>query len=346
MKTYRQACICLTPLHVLIARRIAEDVGDAYELGIFMTSTDNEKSRYYAASMKDFCAEVRYVIVPNDDYPKPKYFHIWLRRTRHFLSFIHIGKIDTVFAPSSINQYLYAFLSAIRFVSLITYDDGIANVLPNAPLRDFFNRKSWKLFLLSSGLRFWPERIRSTANMHYSIYNAENFSLRVRRITLVRDAPTCHEGAESCRSIRILLGTAPESPPVVHDIMQQAASRINPDWYLPHPRNKDRPFPYVPVLDTPLVAEDYVAGAIKDRQDINVQLFGYDSSALLNLANTPRVTAFSFLKDCSIDSRLHDVMKKAGVRFFDLHTSDDSCSETKAGQVAARDGRNPDWLSG
>lgn len=66
-------------------------------------------------------------------------------------------------------------------------------------------------------------------------------------------------------------------------------------------------------LDTPLVAEDYILNRLKAEPDLSLKIYGYDSSALINLARTPRIEAYCLLGTASDPSGIRSLMEKSGV---------------------------------
>ena len=66
-------------------------------------------------------------------------------------------------------------------------------------------------------------------------------------------------------------------------------------------------------LETPLVAEDYILNRLRTEPNLAFQIYGYDSSALINLARTPRIEVFSLLGKAAEAAELHALMEKSGV---------------------------------
>ncbi len=224
--------------------------------------------------------------------------------------------MDSVYVPSSNNHYVYMLLSAIRFAELVTFDDGLLNVNPDSPLFRRPTRLRAMIFLLMAGVKYWPERIRTTASSHYSLYDLENICTRVRRIELIGGSDEAPASGGKAALIRILVGSAPEAGTEAWKILRTAAQQLRPDAYLPHPREKRRLIDGIRYLETPLVAEDYIVNELKANPNLAFQIFGYDSTVLINLARTPRIEVFSLLSDTAGSSGLWSLMKKAGVRML------------------------------
>jgi N-acetyllactosaminide alpha-2,3-sialyltransferase len=310
----RHLCVCLTPLHVLTARRIAELRGMPFSAGIYITSADNHKQRHYLEVMREFCATAENVTVPDEDsYGRPKHYSIWRRRLKYRLAFRRFGPLGSIYVPSSNNHYVYMLLSAVHFSELVTFDDGLLNVNPDSPLFRLPTRFRAMIFLLMAGVKYWPERIRARATSHYSLYDLENICTRVRRIQLIGESGRAPALGDEASFMRILVGSAPEAGAEAWRILEAAARQLRLDAYLPHPREKRRLIDGIRYLETPLVAEDYILNELKANPNLAFQIFGYDSTVLINLARTPRIEVFSLLNDAAGTSGLWSLMKKAGV---------------------------------
>jgi beta-galactosamide-alpha-2,3-sialyltransferase len=310
-------CVCLTPLHVLTARRIAELRGMPFSAGVYITSTDNHKQRHYLNVMREFCTVAEGVLVPDEDsYGRPKHYSIWKRRLKYRIAFRRFGRLDSVHVPSSNNHYVYMLLSAIRFSELVTFDDGLLNVNPDSPLFRIPTRRRAMIFLLLAGVKFWPERIRARASRHYTLYDLENICARVRRIQLIGESGKVPASGGESALTRVLVGSAPEAGAEAWRILKAAAQQLRPDVYLPHPREKQRLIEGIRYLETPLVAEEYILDELKANPDLAFQVYGYDSTVLINLAHTPRIEVFSLLSDSAGSSGLWSLMKKAGVEMM------------------------------
>lgn len=306
--------MCLTPLHVLIARRIAESRGAPFSTGLYITSADNEKQRHYANVMREFCARTEYLILPGEDsYRGQKHVAIWKRRVKYRFAFRRFGRVNTVYVPSSINHCIYVLLTAVRHSELVTFDDGVSNVNPDSPLYKIHTRIPAIIFYLMAGVTNWPERIRARASNHYSIYDMENICSPVSRIKLIDGTGQMSGSAVKSAPARILFGPAPEVRPEVWEALRNAARRFALDAYLPHPRETRRMIEGIEYLETPLVAEDYILDRLRKDPNLAFQIYGYDSSALINLARTPRIEVFSLLNDTARTSSLRSLMEKSGV---------------------------------
>lgn len=310
-------CICLTPLHVLIAAKISEFEGVKFSKGVYLTYTDNDKSKFYAKEMEQFCLSVDYVLLPSEtSYSTLKHLHIFVRRLYFRLKFSKYGKANKVYTGTSINHYLFALLSAIDFDRLITFDDGITNIKINSDLK---RKDKWtaKLFLLLSGITYWREKLISKSSLHYSIYSTPNVFANVKSIKLLNFKSKADLVSTDSESIKVFLGSPPEFSVDVWKLISDSIDNVQPNGYLPHPREIEKRISNVDYIDTALVAEHYVLNLLSENPNMQCELYGYEGSALLNLAGQDRINVFSVMPLSNENSDLINLMKSAGVSFID-----------------------------
>jgi beta-galactosamide-alpha-2,3-sialyltransferase len=315
-----QLCICLTPLHVLIAKRISETLGLKFSMGIYFTSADNKKNRHYAGVMNEFCARTEYMVVPGEDsYRGQKHYAIWKRRLEYRISFRTLGPANTVYVPSSMNNYTYALLSAVDFTELVTFDDGLLNVHPASLFITSRTSLRAQAFLLAAGVTYWPERMLAKASIHYSIYEMENFCSQVTRIKLIDGVGLEPNNSAPSHTAKIMFGPGPEIESEAWETIIKAIGQFALHAYLPHPRETIPRVEGIEYLDTHLVAEDYVVDQLRKAPGLSIQIYGYDSSALIHLARTPRVEVFSLLRDTARNSDIRALMEKSGIVMLEQH---------------------------
>lgn len=303
----------MTPLHVLIVGAMTRSEQVRFRAGIFIATSDNEKNRRYAEKMREFCESVRFVVTPPDsDYGRCKHLRIWYRRLRYRLSFRALGRFDMVCVPSSLSHYLYALLSAFRPAQIRSYDDGLLNIQRDSQILTKRTSVLARIFYLLAGISYWPERIVARSSVHYTIYDAPNAYSNTKRIRLYTEGRG--EGGQSGRVVTLLLGPAPEAPVSVWAIIEQAAVDIVPDFYLPHPRDPGDRVSGVPRLDTALIVEDYVMQALCAKPGIRFRVFGFESSALINLSVVAGVSTYTLMPDCEEYAVSRQLMLGNGVR--------------------------------
>lgn len=311
-------CICMTPLHVLIAKQIARTQNIRFTCGLYITSAVNDKSRHYAEQMRSFCEKQAVIEVPNDQhYPFPKHIHILLRRLSAVKRFRQFGSFNTVLFPSSISHYVYAAVTAARAKRLFSFDDGLLNI--EQPSRLLQHRTSWsnKLLLRAGGINYWPEKLIQCSQAHHSLYDAPNAYGRITRLSLGGDVQqTAHQDKlpESGPVFRILIGLAPEAHRAAQEAVKVAVDRYKPDYYLPHPRSLVSSFEGVKTLETALIAEDYVLDLLQRKAAARIEIYGYESSVLINLAGVAGVTTYTLMQDTPAESKARALMLTCGVK--------------------------------
>ena len=313
-----QLCVCLTPLHVQIASRIAATRRTTFDHAVYIAGADGPKQRHYYQKMSEFCRSSVFLVLPEgSNYKRPKHLSIWLARLRALALFKKLGSFDTVYVPSSVSQNVYAILSAVAFRELVTYDDGLLNVLPAAPAAFVHTRWSTKAFFLASGLRYWPERIRAAAKVHYSIYDAPNACAPVERIRLFAETGEADQSstqpADAGRAISLFLGPYPEADERIWAVVNAKISQLEVSGYLPHPRERVKMARGVAYIDTQHTAEDYVFALKSLHPGCRIDVYGYDSAALANLAGTPHVCCYSLLGSADGNADLMALFTRLGV---------------------------------
>lgn len=310
-------CLCLTPLHVLIAERIAARRGVPFDRGVYIVARSSDKARRYSERMRAFCDDVELQVVAEVDAGAHfKQLRIARARWRARRAFAAWADAGTVFAPSSVNDALFVALSTLRFTALETYDDGLLNVLPEPPPAFRHTRLTTRALMLLSGMRYWPERVRQRSARHHTIYDAPNAAARTESLTLREATPADAVGApDDAPVVSLVIGPAPEADAEVRALLDAAARRHAAVGYLPHPRETRPLLEAVAPIATDLIAEEYVASLAAAQPQRRIDVFGYDSSALANLAQMARVTAYSLLPNTPRNAATCSLFAALGVRF-------------------------------
>lgn len=317
-----QVCLCLTPLHVLTVAAIAAQRGLRFVQGWYLCSVDTPQHRAYASQLESCCDEVRYVIESTSDgRGLGKYLRIAGRRSRLRREFLqHAPKnIGQAFIPSSLSDYCYVFVSSVRCRRLVTFDDGWSNVQPDSPLTRVHTRWSTRLLNTLTGISVSPEQIAGLSTKHFSIYSLSNHAHRVEVISLLPlvDAAVPHiEAGTAVQRLSYLVGPAPEAPPAVYAAIAGLLGKVRIDGVFAHPRDTLRKINGVPYVDTSLIVEDYVSRLLAERPEVVVDVYGYESSVLLNLAHLPRVQSFTICEPHAERAEAVATMVKGGVLRF------------------------------
>jgi N-acetyllactosaminide alpha-2,3-sialyltransferase len=306
-------CVCFTPLNVLIARRVAEINNTKFSKGVFITSVDTEKQRYYANVMQEFCESVDYLIVATDDsHFRPRHLSILFRRIKYRKLFQKYSPLDAIYVAASYNDYLFELLSGIDFKHFYTFDDGLVNIYDDGTLIRHFGWRA-KIFLKLAGVKYWPARIRETSELHYTIYKAKHSFSKTQFVELTPATKSSSRGAEVKK---IFLGALPEASEEMWRLIRNSVNEIKPHGYLAHPREKIKKIENVEYINTPLVAEDYVLTEMENNSNLFFEVYGYDSSALFNLAKVHGVKVISVLPNNPENAALRNLMQVSGIDFL------------------------------
>ena len=307
-------CVCFTPLNVLIARRVAEINNIKFSKGVFITSVDTEKQKYYANVMLEFCEAVDYTLVPSDDsHFKPRHFSILIRRINYRKLFSKYSPLDAVYVAASYNDYLFELLSGIKFKHFYTFDDGLVNIYDDGTLIRNFGLRA-KFFLKLAGVKYWPAKIRDKSELHFTIYKAKHTFNPTQFVELTEASSQISDARVNVK--KIFLGALPEASDEMWRLIKESVNQIKPDGYLAHPREKIKKIDNVNYINTPLVAEDYVLTDLHNSPNVSYEVYGYDSSALFNLAKVQGVKVISVLPNKPENEPLRNLMVASGISFL------------------------------
>lgn len=320
-----QGCmvLCMTPLHVLTAAAIANKTGVRFSQGIYVTSSEDEKNKSYAQRMSAFCESTHFKVVPSDaNLGGLKHLTITLRRRRFLRWLRELGAHSSCLIPSSLSHYVYA-VATVFGRTIYTYDDGILNIHPGPSILERDAGIPARALLRVSGIRHYPRKIARDSVRHYTIYegkNAYSRTLKVALFTQDESRPGGNSVANNEKLQRILLGPAPEASSYIIEHLRNASARIGFDRLLPHPRWKDFSLDGVATIETPLIAEDYVLRELSSDMTARVDLYGLESSALINLAGCQRARSVCLLPHDDSHRAMRELMSTSGVHLQEVQS--------------------------
>lgn len=313
-------CVCLTPLHVLIAARLSRRTGVRFDVGVYMDYQHDEKQNYYFRRMSEFCTSTLHVIPPKEEYPTgiAKYVALYKRRKQYLKKFLELGRFSYVLTSCSINHYLWCILEASKPVRLETYDDGLLNIA-STPVQHY-RPTPWRerLFLRLCGIALNKDMLIKKSARHYTIYRGKNLFPNTHRIDLFPASAGQAQSVDQSIEVveHIFLCPAPEAPEHVWHLIEQYLQAHPGILHLPHPRGM-RPMQVASnPLITELIIEDYVLRQLRNNRT-RFKLIGTESSALINLAGVPGVEAWSIFPDLPEHAQSRALMAQHGVRFID-----------------------------
>lgn len=286
--------ICMTPLQVLIAKKIIENTESNRCIGIYMSYTDNKKHRRYYEVLKEFCESTIFILLDNrNSIQRLRTYYVVKSRCSEF-SFSN-RNINNIFLASIDTMFVQYIVSKINFNRLITFDDGTANIFQNG--RYFIQQEqsiSKMVFRKIIGLNLSTiEDIKRLSSLHYSVYpNEKNIISNVRGIRIFDNKlNTANNGNFKIK--KIILGQPLDGFVGVNNykkIVLNISKFFNVDCFFPHPRESIGFYKYLKVVDSELIIEDYLIKELEADPDINFEIYTFFSSSVLLIKNFERVS--------------------------------------------------------
>lgn len=279
---------CSSPLQVLIAEQILHVYAGEEFYCVYDGDPKAEKPQYYYQRLLSQCKGGCFV---------PRVYHsnplrAYLDTCTKLLMAWRLPRIQRVFVASLESSIFRLLMSGMRSAEVYTYDDGAINLSPKA--FEMMNDQDDGGFIRAlRSLVFIPTvaELRAMSRKHYTIFTQPNVMPNATLIPLF-DSRGLETGAQAeMRRLAILLGQrAYTYDETARDIAlaEEVVRRYGITHYLPHPK-EDYSIEGVEYIRTPLIAEDYLLGLLREQPDLQVELYSYCSTALLNLSSVPRI---------------------------------------------------------
>ncbi|QGM28722.1 glycosyltransferase family 52 [Acinetobacter towneri] len=287
--------MCVTPLQMLIAEKIIHKFKDQKFDVMVVALVDNEKYRYYYKKLEKISCNSFYY-VPKDGF-------------LGFLEYINVlkengfaKKYTNCFLASIDSRHFQYIISKNKNTNIYTFDDGTANIIKNSLY--YINEKipSWKKMIWNFiGIDFYMEDIKKSSKKHYSLY--EKVSNIVENTEYLKLFESSKYKSESTKKINIYLGQPliEISDKFTEQYILKALDNLQIDYYFPHPREKLIPKGNFEIISTPLIFEDYLIEYLAENQTVEINLYSYISSALLNVKGLDRVNVNYIFDNYLID---------------------------------------------
>lgn len=300
--------VCFTPLQILIAKKVIQKEGLDYNsihFVYFSNIVDAKHNQYYQLLAKE---------TKKSDFIKGKYSFnlLLLMRGKFFGSYF--DKVLLASIDDSIAHYLLSF---IKFNELITFDDGLGNILKTGSYFVEHERKSFRKRFFSIvhslfGRKYYLNTIKERSERHYTIYkNFVNCIANPIFVSLFEFPETQDVAAEK---INLFLGTiydeiatSTNGNKLKLDVLSFMGGFAIKPKYLPHPRALDDEFENFVVISNN-IAEDVVFELVQAGFEVN--LYGFASSCQFNLSAVKNVNI------CVLDSKWLTPVMKDGVRLL------------------------------
>lgn len=306
--------ICCTPLQVLIAEKIIEMHPNEEFFGVMFFTVKNAKFDYYQERLAKKCSQF-FAMQQHIERIQLLKEIIYLKRKFGGRQF------DKVFL-ANINELEIQFvLSAIKFNTLNTFDDGTANIVKQSIFyqaeEQGLNRKIINTLL---GNKYSLEKLKTLSKAHYTLYkDFPNIIENTIYVDLMIGKNITEAKSQSDDVVNILLGQ-----PVFEReddkniaLAEKVIERFNIQRYLPHPREKYQ-LKNVEYIHTNLIFEDYIFQEFSNKK---CRVYTYFSSAVINILNkSPNIEVISLRVNVDNPAYLasYDLLEKLGVNIIDI----------------------------
>lgn len=287
--------MCVTPLQMLIAEKIIHKFKDHQFDVIVIALVDNEKYRYYYKKLEKLSCNSFYY-VPKDGF-------------LGFLEYIQIlkkngfaKKYTNCFLASIDSRHFQYIVSKNKNTNIYTFDDGTANIIKNSIYYTNEKNPSWKKLIWNfMGIDYYMEDIKKSSRKHYTLY--ENVSNIIENTESLKLFESSKFDGEVTKKINIYLGQplTEISEKFTEQYILNNLNHLNIDYYFPHPREKIIPKGNFEIISTPLIFEDYLIEYLAGNKTVDIHLYSYISSALLNVKGLERVNVKYIYDDCLIE---------------------------------------------
>lgn len=282
--------VCFTPLQVLIAIQVIESENIDYNnvhFVYFSPIMDLKHQKYYF-KIASRAKKSTYI---GDVYS--------FRLLRNIKKLFGSSRFDNVLLASIDDSITHYLLSYTNFNNLITFDDGLGNILKTGSYfvkhhRNTFKKRFFSIIHLILGRKYYLDDVKHRVDRHYTIYkHFENCIQNPIPISLFNfESLTLNPR----KSIDVFLGTIYKEI-VTHgnekllkdEVINFIESFSSKPVYIPHPRALDEEFKKYE-LESEYIAENIVLDYLNDGFVVN--LYGFASSCQFNLSDVKNVNIF------------------------------------------------------
>ena len=316
MSKFRNLFICITPLQIVIAKRIIEEK-QLKEVGfIIVFYNENPKYRFYIDRLKtENYITLEYKVNSQSklgrliDVFKLKLF---LKQKKLTAENIYLASIE--------NALIHVILSNLNPKTLFTFDDGLANLDYCGQYYTNRENKIQKLVKKVLNISWHQNRIKNNSICHFSIYpNHKNIIPTVEFISLINDIQ--FNNTSNSYPISIFLGQ-PFNEIIAFDVkkLNPLSNTFKIDIYFPHPRES---LDFSSLFDTKiqsteLIFEDYIISLIN--QNLNIKIVTIISTAALNVIHIPNVSVIALYDEALLAryNHLYALLSNSGAQLVKL----------------------------
>lgn len=278
--------MCVTPLQMLIAEKIIElNSNQSFDL-LVVALNDNEKYRMYFNRIKKICTNSLYYIQGKR---RLVFFDYISELRRNNLNvkyqYLYLASIDS--------RHFQYIVSKNKFSSLYTFDDGTANIVQSSlyylnSKPHFLKRSIWRIL----GIKYYMKDLKDNSLLHYTIYkDIPNIIENKQYITLFSTNNDNNQDGMKEEVVSFYLGQ-----PLIDisekfnvQYVQNSIKKLKIDYYYPHPRENVYPKGDFKIIESPMIFEDYIIDFLKNNPNINLNVFSFTSTSILNIIDLDRV---------------------------------------------------------
>ena len=173
--------ICVTPLQIVIAKRIIEEKQLQHVGFIILFYNDNPKYRFYINNLKtENYFTIEYLVSSQKKFDRL----IEIFKLKLFLNQANLST-QNIYLASIDNSLVHTILSKINFQDLFTFDDGLANL--NYQGQYYINQENnlQKLLKFIIHINWSMKKIKQVSQCHYTLYfNQKNIISKTKFIQL------------------------------------------------------------------------------------------------------------------------------------------------------------------
>lgn len=276
--------ICLTPLQMIIARKIVElNPCKDFDL-LVITSNDDIKYRAYYKELKKLCKNSLYYI------PKKGLIGFF-----YFMKELKVGKINNnykcIYLASIDSRNCQYIISKNDLANIYTFDDGLANIISQDVYYSNDTPTNWKKVIWRFiGIKYYIKDIRDKSLLHYTIYEGlPNITEKTHLIRLYENYES--KPVITNKTVSIYIGQPLEeiSDIFTTEYIEKILQKLNIDFYYPHPREGIIAKGDFDIIKSELVFEDYIIKYLQQNPNLKVRVYSFISSAGLNLFSLNRI---------------------------------------------------------
>lgn len=298
----------MTPLHMLIC----EDVCKLRDLDLIVSGDNSDKSHYYFSRLEKNpnIYITRYLLSKKRKGIFSRAIYLIYLSYIFLLMRIKNGGYDNIYIGNVNFKVHFLALYILKYNNIITYDDGLVNLIKEGSYSYTENNKS-----------FFIDRnyILNKAIKHYTIF-PEIEDKNTYYLNLFKDVHV--NQLNTNKSIILFVGQP------LHELdmefnekfISTILGKFNIDFYFPHPR-EDLDIFKIKYVKTNMILEDYIVHMLNE--SISIEVLGFYSTALINLKNIFPNLMVSYIYEKNIFSKkeldgVEDIFKNFKIKRMEV----------------------------